>query len=130
MPGIRCRAGAQDPGYSGRLAVRVLFDEQLSESLLQHLQDLAPDAVHVRRLGLGGSGDAVVWQRAIDLGCVLVTKDEDFHRLSVLKGAPPKVVWIRLGNCSTRDIANLLRERWPRIEEFVNDPVLTLLELA
>jgi predicted nuclease of predicted toxin-antitoxin system len=110
--------------------VRVLIDEQLSESLLQHIQDLSADAVHVRLLGLGGAGDGVVWQRAIDLGCVLVTKDEDFHRLSVLRGAPPKVVWIRLGNCGTRDVASLLRERWPRIEEFVNDPVNALLELA
>lgn len=110
--------------------MRVLFDEQPSEALVRHIQDLSPDAVHVRLLGLGGAGDEVVWQRAIDLGCVLVTKDEDFHRLSVLKGSPPKVVWIRLGNGSTRDIANLLRERWPRIEEFVNDPVVALLELA
>jgi predicted nuclease of predicted toxin-antitoxin system len=34
----------------------------------------------------------------------LVTKDEDFHRLSVLRGAPPKVVWLRVGNCTTRDL--------------------------
>lgn len=110
--------------------MRVLFDEQLSESLVGHLQDLSPDAVHVRVLGIGGAGDEVIWQRAIDLGCVLVTKDEDFHRLSVLKGFPPKVVWIRLGNCTTRDIAKLLRERWPRIEEFARDPVAALYELA
>jgi predicted nuclease of predicted toxin-antitoxin system len=84
--------------------VRVLLDEQLSESLLHQLRDLWPDGAHVRQLGLGGAADDVVWQRAIELGCVLVTKDEDFHRLSVLKGAPPKVVWIRLGNCSTDDI--------------------------
>ena len=42
-------------------------------------------------------------------GAWSVTKDEDFHRLSVLRGAPPKVVWIRLGNCRTLDIADLLR---------------------
>jgi predicted nuclease of predicted toxin-antitoxin system len=110
--------------------VRLLFDEQLSEALVQHVRDLSPDGVHVRLLGLGGAGDDVVWQRAIDLGAVLVTKDEDFHRLSVLKGAPPKVVWIRLGNCSTIDVGRLLRERWPRIEAFVRDPVVALLELA
>jgi predicted nuclease of predicted toxin-antitoxin system len=42
--------------------------------------------------------------------CVLVTKDEDFHRLSILRGAPPKAIWVRLGNCSTIDIAKLIRE--------------------
>jgi predicted nuclease of predicted toxin-antitoxin system len=110
--------------------VRVLFDEQLSESLVTQLEDLSPDAVHVRLLGLSGAADGAIWQRAIDLGCVLVTKDEDFHRLSVLRGSPPKVVWIRRGNCSTREIATLLRERWPRIQDFVQDPVADLLELV
>lgn len=110
--------------------MRVLLDEQLSEALLQHLREFSPDATHVRQLGLGGAGDDVVWQRAIDLGCVLMTKDEDFHRLSILRGAPPKVVWIRLGNCSTREIASLLRERWLTIEEFAHDPVAAVYELA
>jgi predicted nuclease of predicted toxin-antitoxin system len=34
-----------------------------------------------------------------------VSKDTDFHQRSFLFGGPPKVVWIRLGNCSTEDIA-------------------------
>jgi predicted nuclease of predicted toxin-antitoxin system len=72
----------------------------------------------------------VVWQHAIDLGCLLVTKDEDFHRLSVLRGTPPKVVWIRRGNCTTRDVAALLRERWPLLREFGSDSVAALLELT
>jgi predicted nuclease of predicted toxin-antitoxin system len=110
--------------------VRVLLDEQLSESLLGQLQDLCPDAVHVRHVGLGGAADEVVWQRAIDLGCVLVTKDEDFHRLSVLKGAPPKVVWLRVGNCATNDVERLLRTYWPRLQAFVDDPVAALMELG
>jgi predicted nuclease of predicted toxin-antitoxin system len=110
--------------------VRVLFDEQLSESLLRRLGDLCPAAVHIRPLGLGGAADEVVWQRALDLGCVLVTKDEDFHRLSVLRGAPPKVVWLRLGNCTTEDVEHLLRSHWSRLEAFAADPVAALLELG
>ena len=67
-------------------------------------------------LGLEGAADDVVWQRAINLGCVLITKDEDFHRRSVLKGAPPKVVWLRVGNCTTEDVERLLRTYWSRLE--------------
>lgn len=110
--------------------MRLLIDEQLSEALLQHLRDLSPDAVHVRLAGLAGQGDEVVWQNAIDLGCILLTKDEDFHRLSVLRGMPPKVVWIRCGNCTTRDLAGLLRERWPLLQAFADDPIAALLELT
>ena len=103
--------------------MRVLFDEQLSESLLRLLHDVCPTAVHVRPLGLGGVADEVIWQRAIDLGCVLITKDEDFHRLSVLRGSPPKVVWLRLGNCTTEGVERLLRAHWPRLEAFADDTV-------
>jgi predicted nuclease of predicted toxin-antitoxin system len=60
-----------------------------------------------------------VWEYARQHGFTLVTKDEDFHRLSVLYGSPPKVIWIRLGNCSTADVAQLLRSR--------ENVVLTLL---
>jgi uncharacterized protein (DUF433 family) len=73
-------SGNVEPRNPGSVVVRVLFDEQLSESLVRLLQDPSPDAVHVRVLGIGGAGDEVIWQRAVDLGCVLVTKDEDFHR--------------------------------------------------
>ena len=59
-----------------------------------------------------------------------MTKDEDFHRISVLRGMPPKVVWIRLGNCTTREVAGALRSRWPQLREFAEDPVAALLELT
>jgi predicted nuclease of predicted toxin-antitoxin system len=46
--------------------LRLLFDEQLSELLLQYLHDLSPDALHVRLVGLAGQGDEVLWQHAIN----------------------------------------------------------------
>jgi predicted nuclease of predicted toxin-antitoxin system len=72
----------------------------------------------------------VVWQLAVEHGCVLVTKDEGFHRLSVLRGAPPKVVWLRLGNCATTDIARLLRDRVDDILRFEAQAEVTFLELG
>jgi len=61
---------------------------------------------------------------------VIVTKDEDFHRLSVLHGGPPKVIWLRLGNCSTGDIIRLLGERRSDSEAFVADGEALFLALA
>jgi len=59
-----------------------------------------------------------------------VTKDEDFHRLSVLHGPPPKVIWIRLGNCSTDEVIRLLRRRRGEIERFVAHKEAAFLALA
>jgi predicted nuclease of predicted toxin-antitoxin system len=40
---------------------------------------------------------------------VIVSKDADFRERSFVYGHPPKVVWIRRGNCSTEEIATVLR---------------------
>src|SRR6266568_1988383 len=99
----------------------LLFDENLAARLAAELAHLYPDCAHVSNRGLAGGSDRAIWQHAQDHGLVIVTKDEDFQRLSVLYGAPPKVVWIRLGNCSTAAVIHLLRERRNEIERFVAD---------
>lgn len=93
--------------------MHLLFDEQLSEALSFLLRDVFPDSLHVRQIGAGGSPDSTVWALAKNRGCLLVTKDEDFHRLSILRGAPPKVVWLRLGNCTTEDVARFCEGTLP-----------------
>jgi len=110
--------------------VRLLFDEQLSEELVTAVHDLFPDSLHVRLLGKGGTADPIIWQLAREHDCVLVTKDEDFHRLSVLRGAPPKVVWLRTGNCTTADIVRLLRNRADELRKFERQAEVTFLELG
>jgi predicted nuclease of predicted toxin-antitoxin system len=75
--------------------------------------------VHVSDVALAPAPDRTIWAHAREHGLVIVSKDEDFHRFSVLHGPPPKVIWIRLGNCSTDDVIRLLRMRREEIEEFI-----------
>lgn len=110
--------------------MKLLFDENLSARLALDLGDLYPESSHVINLGMGGAGDAAIWARAAAGGFVLVTKDEDFQRLSVLRGAPPKVIWIRLGNCATPDVIRLVRFRHDQIRLFVGQADLDFLALG
>ncbi len=64
--------------------------------------DEFPDSVHVHDVGLGGADDAVVWRFAKAHGFAIASKDSDFAERSVLEGHPPKVIWMRLGNCLPR----------------------------
>lgn len=89
--------------------MKLLFDENLSPRLVAELSTEFPGSAHVHDVGLGSATDAVVWDYARANGFVIVSKDSDFADLSVLYGAPPKVVWIRRGNCTTAAIAALLR---------------------
>ena len=92
--------------------MRLLLDENLSEFILPPIADLYPESLHVRLLGAGGASDDMVWRLAKEHGCVLVTRDEDFLRLSIVRGAPPKVVWLAAGNCSNHELVRLLRTRY------------------
>jgi len=98
--------------------VRLPFDQNLAASLVQRLADGYPGSQHVRNVGLGAADDAGVWAYAAEHGLTIVSKDADFHQLSFLKGAPPKAVWIRRGNCSTQDIEKTLRARQADIVGF------------
>jgi predicted nuclease of predicted toxin-antitoxin system len=73
------------------VAARLLLDENLSERLLPQLINLFPGSTHVRTLGRSGASDTSVWDIARDGGFLLVTRDEDFVGMSLLRGAPPKV---------------------------------------
>ena len=109
---------------------RLFFDEPLSEELCETLADIFPGSLHIRLLGQGGAADVIVWDLARQHGCLLVSKDEDFHRLALLRGAPPKFIWVRLGNCATDDIAQLLRRHHDDIGRFDEQSEATVLELG
>jgi predicted nuclease of predicted toxin-antitoxin system len=100
------------------VAVRLLLDENLSEHLLSPLADLFPGSAHVRSLGRGGATDRAVWELARTGGLVLTTRDEDFVSMSVLRGIPPKVVWLNVGNSRSAVISALLRTHAADIDSF------------
>ena len=107
-----------------------MFGENLAERLVRDLADVYPGSTHVRMLGQGGADDRAIWSWAASEGFLLVTKDEDFHRLSILLGPPPKVVWIRLGNCATTDVERLLRVRAKEVHAFADQTEAAFLELG
>jgi len=86
--------------------------------------------VHVREVGLAKADDATVWDHALENELVIVSKDADFHQRSFLSGPPPKVIWIRLGNCTTGDIERLLRDQAAEILAFADDPETAFLALG
>ncbi|MFN0193896.1 MAG: DUF5615 family PIN-like protein [Aestuariivirga sp.] len=56
-----------------------------------------------------------------------MSKDADFHHLSFLLGAPPKVVWLRCGNASVAALEALLRRNTNRVEAFLREGKEALL---
>jgi predicted nuclease of predicted toxin-antitoxin system len=109
--------------------MKFLFDQNLSFRLVNALRDLYPGSVHVRAVGLTTADDITVWDYAKSNDLMIVSKDSDFYQRSILFGHPPKVIWIRRGNCSTNDIEQILRDHFADIEAFSNDIISSCLEL-
>jgi len=78
---------------------------------------------------LGSTPDEVIWEYAKRHGFVFMTKDKDFANLSLAWGASPKVILLVVGNCSTRELAAMIRTNAIRFAEFEFDERRGLLVL-
>jgi len=109
--------------------MKLLFDQNISPRLVRRLDDLYAGSSHVSLLGLDRATDSAVWSYAQANSFCIVTTDVDFNDFSVVHGFPPKVIWLRLGNCTTTDVEQVLRRGHAQIGAFENDPTVGLLEL-
>jgi predicted nuclease of predicted toxin-antitoxin system len=82
--------------------MKLLFDQNLSSKLVSRLADLFPHSSHVQGVGLDCASDDQVWEYARLNGFAVVTKDEDYNDLSVLRGSPPKVVCCNVATARRR----------------------------
>ena len=101
--------------------MKLLLDQNLSQRLIPRLVLHFPESKHVKDFALTGDDDERIWRVAADEGFVLVSKDSDFLYRSLLRGHPPKFIYIRAGNCSTTHILDLLVTHVEHIEVFVAD---------
>ena len=101
--------------------MRLLFDQNLSPRLKEASRDLYPESLHVRDVGLESADDVVVWAYANEHELTIASKDSDFRQLSFTFGHPPKIIWIRCGNCSTSEIESILRSRYSDLLSFHQD---------
>lgn len=109
--------------------MKLLLDENLSHRLVPLLQDAYPGTQHVVDAGLQGAADAVIWDFAQREGFALVSKDDDFRQLSLLRGAPPKVVVLAIGNGGNAQALALLTDNRGHIEAFEADAQESVLVL-
>jgi predicted nuclease of predicted toxin-antitoxin system len=110
--------------------VKLLLDENLSDRMIHRIVDLYPDSEHVKTLGLINTDDRLIWEYAKTNGFVIVSKDADFHQRSLLYGHPPKFIYLRIGNCSTSKIIQILRDNLDTIIQFKSSEAESLLVLT
>ncbi|TAE30459.1 MAG: hypothetical protein EAZ91_10445 [Cytophagales bacterium] len=94
--------------------LKFIVDTQLPPILATYLQEKGIDAIHTTFFPDGHLlADAQISLIALQEDRIVITKDSDFPDAFFLKGPPPRVIHIRLGNIRNRDLLDFLEPRWP-----------------
>jgi predicted nuclease of predicted toxin-antitoxin system len=109
--------------------MKILVDQNLPPIIAEFLQRDFPGSAHVRDVGLRDALDSEVWRYARDEGFTIMSKDSDFRQRAFLFGHPPKVIWIRTGNCPTARLWGTVEGSKTLIRNFIDDDAGAVLAL-
>jgi len=109
--------------------MKLLFDQNISFRILVKLSDSFYDSRHVKTEDLINVTDLEIWDYAKHNEFTIVSQDSDFNDINLIKGFPPKIIWIKTGNLNTDEIAELFEKHQLEIEEFLIDESLGCFEI-
>ncbi|PHQ28154.1 DUF5615 family PIN-like protein [Leeuwenhoekiella nanhaiensis] len=101
--------------------MKLLFDQNISFRIIKQLENVFPGSKQVKALGLENTSDTEIWEYAKINNFVIVTFDADFSNIASIKGNYPKIIWLRTGNTTTRNIAALLISNQSLLKDFVEN---------
>ena len=108
---------------------KILCDQNLSPKLPGMLHNIFPNMKHVEDMQMDTASDYQIWDVAQREGWNILTKDGDFRSIQLLRGFPPKIIWLRCGNASTNSILSILTSHSQLIEEFLHQSQMGILQI-
>ncbi len=109
--------------------MRFLVDAQLPSALARWLASQGYEAEHVADRQLESASDSAIWDFALQVSAVIVSKDDDFARRKILTEGGPVVLWIRLPNTRRRDLLAWFETVLPEVLSAI-DRGETLIEVV
>lgn len=101
--------------------MKILFDQNISFRIISKIKHLYPEAKQIRELGLENLSDMEIWNFANKNQYTIITFDSDFFDISNIKGHPPKVIWLKTGNCTTNNVKEILIDKFEIVKEFITN---------
>jgi predicted nuclease of predicted toxin-antitoxin system len=109
--------------------LKLLFDQNISPKIVRQVESDFPDSKQVRHVGLEDASDVMIFDYAKSHGYAVVTFDADFVDLNVVRGIPPKIIWLKTGNLTTKSISELLKNNISAIHDFLESEDEEILEI-
>lgn len=101
--------------------MKLLFNQNISFRIVDKILDIFPDSKQVTQIGLMNRTDLEIWKYAKDNNFTIVTFDADFYDLSIIRGTPPKIIWLRMGNTKTENIIEVLHKNYELLKYFAEN---------
>jgi predicted nuclease of predicted toxin-antitoxin system len=102
--------------------MKFLLDENISRRIIPLLGDSLGEVTYLispKTDLVPPVSDHLVWKYAKENGYNIITRDDDFIKLSLLLGAPPKVVYLNTGNLNNSNLAEILKNNADQIKDFI-----------
>jgi len=110
--------------------MKLLFDANISWRIIKPLENDFSNCLHAKDIEVTQPAkDLEIWEFAKHNNFTILTHDDDFEKLLLLKGAPPKVIILKTFNKNTKQIAELLILKREIIESFIASQDLMILEI-
>jgi predicted nuclease of predicted toxin-antitoxin system len=109
--------------------MKLLLDENISYRTLNLIDKIFPGSEHVTRTVSQIKSDLEIFEYAKQYDFTILTFDEDFYDLQLLKGFPPKIIWLRLGNSSNMNLISKISDTQSEILSFATNPDVGILEI-
>ncbi len=97
------------------------IDANLPPKAAIWLQEMGWNTKHMYELGFLSADDHTIFKaaRAEAEEVIILTKDEDFVNMVLAKKAPPKIIWITVGNISNIQLKELLISNIERAVSYI-----------
>ncbi|WP_414717363.1 DUF5615 family PIN-like protein [Telluribacter sp.] len=61
-----------------------------------------------------------IWGFAKRNNYTIITFDADFYELQVIRGFPPKIIWLRFGNMTRQEFIRFFEQNTERIKDYLD----------
>ena len=93
--------------------MKFLVDAQLPPRLSRWINGKGIDSRHAMDIENGLTlPDTTLWEFARNEQEIIITKDSDFVDLALLKGSPPQIVHVQLGNVANNILIEVFDQNW------------------
>jgi predicted nuclease of predicted toxin-antitoxin system len=110
--------------------MNLLVDANISWRIVKILDSYFAKIVHAKDINVSQPAkDIEIWNYCKDNDFTIITHDEDFEKILMSKGCPPKVIILKTFNKNTLELANLIISKKEEIENFNSNIELMILEI-